>query len=68
MVKPNNAQLHWSLTVTCPTCDHSTDLSNPDDDYIVAKAIFNNAWDDLKGYEVTCANCKTEFTVDQVEY
>lgn len=62
------ATLSWSLDVECPLCHLNNDLSNDDDDGIVAKAIFNNRWDDLVGEIFTCQECGAEFKLSEVEY
>ena len=64
------AILNWSLHVTCPQCDKSNDLSDPEHDteHDIARHIFTNAWDELKGWEVECQHCAHEFTIEKVEY
>lgn len=64
------ALLNWSLNIDCPNCDTSNDLASGDHDSenSIAKKIFNNDWDKLKGFEITCEHCKHEFTIDEVEY
>lgn len=64
------ASLSWSLDVDCPACEEIIELAESpysDDQHIVV-AIFNNKWDSLKGYEVTCKYCQHEFKIDEVEY
>jgi hypothetical protein len=63
----NKAQLDWQLDVQCPKCEEYIDLTKNDDDCIVSSAIFNNNWDALKGFDVTC-KCGHEFQLDGVEY
>ena len=64
------ANLEWSLHVGCPKCDESNDLASPEHDveHEIAKHIFNNNWDALKGWEVTCEHCGHEFKLERVEY
>lgn len=68
-LKPT-ARLEWSLYVSCPKCELSNDLAGPghDGEYDVSRHVFNNNWDKLKGWEVTCEHCGHEFTIDKVEY
>jgi hypothetical protein len=64
------ALLHWSLDVDCPKCAQSNDLATGghDAEYNIARPIFNNEWDKLKGWEVICQHCGHEFEIDGVEY
>ena len=64
------AQLEWSLYVSCPQCDESNDLADPahDGENSIARHVFNNEWDRLRGWEVTCEHCGHEFTIEKVEY
>ena len=63
------ARLSWSLWVDCPECDDETiNLSDVDTDDAIAKAIFNNKWDALIGYEVECPYCGKTFAIEKVEY
>lgn len=62
------ANLSWSLYVECPECKQDFDVSDQDSEYVVAKAIFNNKWDDLIGYEVVCPHCQHKFELTGVEY
>lgn len=64
------AHLDWSLTVRCPKCDHANDLADGrhDTEHDIARHIFSNDWDVLKGWEVTCEHCGHEFTIEKVEY
>lgn len=62
------AQLDWSLYVQCPQCQESFDLVEHDHEHGIAKLIFTNAWDRLKGYEITCPACEHETTIEKVEY
>lgn len=65
----NTATLNWSLVVDCPKCEYENDLSDNDDEYLVATKIFNKKWDELKGHECTCSKCGHEFFLDGgVEY
>lgn len=64
----NIAYLEYCVNVNCPECGWETDISQDDEDAIVANAIFNNNWDSLKGFDVTCSHCSLEFTLDSVEY
>lgn len=69
MVAPT-ARLDWSLWVECPKCKEENDLSTGehDPDSEIGIAIFNNAWDRLKGLHVTCEHCGHGFTIEGVEY
>jgi hypothetical protein len=62
------ATLTCSLDVECPKCEKEVDLLYEDEDNGVSRAIFNNNWGDLNGYEVKCPECGHEFTLDGVEY
>ena len=62
------AYLDWSVDVECPACKEEFDLTDHDDDRVVASAIFNNNWDALKGYEAICEHCQHEFKIESVEY
>ncbi len=64
------AYLEWSLNVECPKCKEDNDLSSGDHDpeNEAGKAIFSNAWDDLKGHAVVCEHCGHEFKIDEVEH
>ena len=64
------ARLEWSLYVDCPKCSESNDLadSQHDTEYAIARHVFNNEWDKLQGWEVTCEHCGHEFTIKKVEY
>ena len=64
----NKALLDWSLNIDCPKCGNENDISRNDDDNIISNAIFNNKWDELKGYEAKCYMCGHDFIVDEVEY
>jgi hypothetical protein len=70
MTRPPTAQLDWSLYVTCPKCDESNDLSEPqhDTEHDISGHIFNNRWERLKDWEVTCEHCNHEFKIEKVEY
>lgn len=65
---PIIAQLSWELEVECPGCHNCFDLESQDNEGVIAKAIFNNKWGDLKGYEAKCPICGREFFIDEVEY
>jgi ribosomal protein S27E len=67
---PPVARFEWSLHVDCPKCKKGNDLASPEHDgeFDIAKHIFNNNWDALKGWEVTCEHCGHEFTIEKVEY
>jgi hypothetical protein len=62
------ARLVCYLWIDCPNCDNTIDLLNEDPDYVIAKAIFNNQHDSLKGHEVNCPVCDHNFVIDEVEY
>lgn len=64
------AQLDWSLYVYCPACDESNDLATGihDCEHHIARHIFRNDWDKLKGWEVTCEHCGHEFKLAGVQY
>lgn len=64
----NIAYLEWSLEVTCPNCNEGVDLSEDDADYVVARKIFHNERDKLKGHECVCNWCNFDFELDGVEY
>lgn len=68
--KPPIANLNWSLYVHCPKCDEANDLAEPqhDTEASIARYIFNNAWDTLRGWEVECEHCGHEFIIEKVEY
>ena len=67
---PPVATLYWSLDVDCPKCGNCNDLarSTHDGENEIAKHIFTNDWDKLKGWEVECDHCAHRFTIDKVEY
>ena len=54
----------------CPSCEKILDLADSPyaDNQDIIVAVFNNNWDALKGYEVTCKFCKHEFKIDEIEY
>ena len=64
------AYLDWSLHVECPKCTQTNDLASGlhDSEHSIARLVFSNQWDRLKGWEVTCENCDHEFTIDRAEY
>lgn len=64
------ARLEWALWVYCPKCSESNDLATPthDAEYAIARYIFQNALDKLRGWEVTCEHCGHEFKISEVEY
>lgn len=64
------AYLEYSVNVDCPKCEESNDItdSEHDTECEVPKALFNNKWDDLKGFDVTCEHCGHEFKIEEVEY
>lgn len=64
------AQLEWSLYVYCPKCELANDLADPqhDTEHNIARHIFSNEWDKLRGWEVTCEKCGHEFKIEKVEY
>jgi ribosomal protein S27E len=62
------ALLSWSLWVDCPECDDETICLCDGSDNTIAKAIFNNNWDNLKGHEVECPYCGKTFAIEKVEY
>lgn len=62
------AYLSYSVDTKCPYCGENVDIAENDDDYIVAKAIFNNNWGKLKGYVKQCPHCEKEFQIEEVEY
>jgi ribosomal protein S27E len=66
----NIAYVDWSLHVDCPACGESNDLAHPEHDTEndIARHIFSNNWERLKGWEVTCGSCNHEFTLDSIEY
>ena len=68
--KKPTARLDWSLHVDCPKCGGSNDLAScqHDVEHDIARYIFNNAWDKLDGWEVTCDGCGHEFEIERVEY
>lgn len=64
------ALLDWGLYVDCPKCSLSNNLASSlhDVDHSIARLIFSNQWDRLKGWEVICEGCEHEFTITGVEY
>ena len=65
----NTAILEWSLRVPCPKCLEGNDLTDNDDESLLATKIFSNRWDEVKGHECTCSECGHEFILDGgVEY
>lgn len=64
------ANLYWSLHVDCPKCGKSNDLAGGEHDveHDIARHIFTNDWEGLRGWEVTCEHCGHEFTIERVEY
>lgn len=60
------AYVSWSVEVERPGCGESLDLADQDDDQIVARAVFNNRWEDLHGHEAACPKCAHEFTLSSV--
>lgn len=58
----------FSMRIECPKCSHDFDLVDHDDDGCYTRPIFNNRWDDLKGEDVLCPECETEFKISEVEY
>lgn len=67
-MKQAYAQLEWNLWIECPHCEYEFDLAQENDDGWVSTPIFNNKWDDLKGEEVECPECKKSFLIESVEY
>jgi len=63
-----DAWLSFSVDAECPYCKERVDIARYDPDTIVASAIFRNAWDDLKGYEIDCPSCMKQFVIGKVEY
>ena len=66
----NIAYVEWSLNVECPKCKLDNDLARSihDGGNDIARHIFNNEWDVLKGWEITCEHCKFEFLLDDIIY
>ena len=66
----NIAKLDWSLDIQCPNCEHVFDISNSgnDDEGEITTKIFNNKWDDIKGYRIICPDCDKVFLIDEVIY
>jgi uncharacterized Zn finger protein (UPF0148 family) len=64
------ARLSWNLYVDCPKCDTSFDVVDTDseNDYVIAKKVFSNKWDDVEGCEITCPHCEHEFELGKIEY
>ena len=62
------AELDWRLTICCPKCKEITNLLQQDYDGDMATAIFNNKWEKLENWEVTCDSCDYEFKVSEVVY
>ena len=62
------AYLSWELDVECPKCDQLFDMSMNDDEHTIAKAVFGNKWDALKGHVVTCHHCAHEFAIAGIEH
>jgi len=67
-MKKATVHLDFSLSITCPSCDHDNDLASFDDaaDYHVP--IFNNRWDDLVGVVFECSNCERPVEILKVVY
>ena len=49
-------------------CSEIFDIAKFDHDGYFADLIFTNNWDSLKGADVECPKCRTEFKLDSVEY
>lgn len=64
----NIAHLFFSLDIKCPNCHHEFDALDQDYDNYVSTHLFNNEWDKIKGYNLTCTICKHEFEITKVEY
>lgn len=64
------ARLDWSLIVECPGCSRENDLARAvhDAEYAIARYIFADQWDKLRGWEVTCEHCDHEFKISKMEY
>jgi phage terminase large subunit GpA-like protein len=67
---PPAARLIWALYVDCPKCGEENDLSEGthDPEFDIARHIFSDDWDKLRGWEVECEHCAHEFTIEKVEY
>jgi C4-type Zn-finger protein len=65
------AQLEFSILIECPWCTEEIDLANyylTDECQIIAKYIFNNKWEKLVDYELTCPCCDQKFLMEKLEY
>ena len=65
------AFLDWQLEVECPHCKQEVDLVQYEADIgdnSISGRIFNNQWDDLKGWMIECPHCHNDFLLDSVEY
>ncbi|MES3011975.1 MAG: hypothetical protein V4738_14395 [Pseudomonadota bacterium] len=69
MTKPI-AQLDWSLRVDCPKCGEENDLAKGEHDpeYRIAGHVFQDRWEKLNDWKVTCQHCGHKFTIEKVEY
>lgn len=63
-------RLSWELYVDCPRCNETFDVVDTDaeNDYVIAKRIFSNKWDDVAGCDLTCPKCEHEFQIGGVDY
>lgn len=62
------ARLSWELYVDCPHCGATFDAVTVDHENSIARRVFTNAWDDVKGVEIECPKCDKEFELGVIEY
>jgi len=67
-----NAELIYSVWVTCPHCGEDMDLVDQDADHFLAARIFGDAdnkadWQDT-GLEFECVTCNVPFELENIEY
>ena len=64
----NIATLNYAVNIECPKCNIAFDLTdNNDNDGEITVPLFNNRWNDVKGFDVVCDNCEHEFELDGIE-
>ena len=61
------ATVDINVWVDCPKCGNSIDLTEDDDGHFLGP-LFNNEWQELKGFDVCCDECGHEFKIKEVEY
>jgi len=60
----------YSVSVTCPKCDHEFKATDNDDDNVVTDAMFENTHDSCTDMqiEMMCPECECEFILDSIAY